>query len=836
MSSSNTLHSFLSKLRKKMRALKTTSPEESDNASQSDVLFINGCDLPTLRRYRVSHQREQLELWNISTREVHYTAVCDSDAETASVFVVYRCPLTPEIEAFINHAHNLGKKVWFDVDDLVIDTSYTNELPVVKAMSEADRAIFNDGVLRTGKTLRLCDGAIATTDRLAAELNKYVPYVFINRNVASEEMLGISKIVIEADDHRSDSKTVLGYFSGSMTHNADFEQIIPVLSDVFDRHSNVCLKVVGDLALPEGLEKYDDRIIRAEKVDWRELPRLIRSVDINLAPIESTLFNEAKSENKWTEASLVGVPTIASNYGAFAAAISNGETGILCSSHSEWLAAIEDLVEHKEERLRIGLRAKNYAERYYTTATSGYKLAEQLMGIPCDLDHICPVAESAKEIWISSYLNSRGFDLKTTAVNVTSPWKTRAYSQAENEAKLVKSRGKNLLILVYERNCGDDATFRYFGANLEEHLATSNKWGATHVFVDELAQARDLLGLASAIMLIRCRIRPELLNLAKFAKEASIPMGYFIDDNALGARKAPRIIQAMATDQNSKFERDFWTGTCTRFQLASELCDAIVVPNQFFASQVANETKKPVCVIQSSLNADQVEIALDILKERQEPLDSRFLIGYFSGTSSHQEDFELIQDSIISFLKEHPDAALVLGGRFNLGPELYDLLKSGSLIPLPVVDYITLQYLQASVDVVLAPLVIDNFTNCKSGLKVFEAGLMGTPACASNSFAYAEAIDNGASGYVCTTREEWVNALKELYVSKLTRATMSQQAREIALDRYYGVRVRNCTELLCEKLSKTPISPIAVSIEESLANHSGINWDDPFSANPSYAS
>lgn len=836
MLSANTLHGFLSKLRKKVRALKTTKLTECSDLPQSDVLFINGCDLPTLRRYRVSHQREQLELWNISTREVHYTAVRKSDAETASVFVVYRCPLTPEVEAFVNRAHELGKKVWFDVDDLVIDTSYTNELPVVRAMNEADKAIFNDGVMRTGQTLRLCDGAIATTDRLAIELRKYVPQVFINRNVASEEMLDFSRIAIEADDRHDDLNTVLGYFSGSMTHNADFAKIIPALADVFNRHQNVYLKVVGDLTLPKGLEKFGNRIIQAEKVDWHDLPRLIKSVDINLAPLESTLFNEAKSENKWTEASLVGVPTIASNYGAFAEMISSGETGILCSNHDEWLIAIEDLVEHRDKRLQIGLKAKSHVERYCTTATTGYKLAEQLMGIPHNLDHICPTAESAKEIWVSSYLNSRGFDPKRSPSIVMDSWKTRAYSQAKSEAEFVKSQGKNLLVLVYERNCGDDATFRYFGANLEEHLAPSDKWGATHVFVDELAQARDVLGLASEIMLIRCRIRPELLDLARLAREASIPMGYFIDDNALGPRKAPRIIKAMATDQNNKFERDFWTGVCTRFQLACELCDAVVVPNQFFASQVANETKKPVYVVQSSLNTGQVETALDILKERHELVDDRFLIGYFSGTSSHQEDFELIQESVISFLKEHPDSALVLGGHFALSADLYDLLKAGSLIPLPAVDYITLQYLQASVDLVLAPLVIDDFTNCKSGLKVFEAGLVGTPACASNSFAYAEAIDDGSSGYTCETREEWANALEELYGNKLVRATMSQHARAIALDRYYGVKVLNCSELLCEKLSKASITEIAPSIEESLDAHSGIDWDNPFSANPSYAS
>jgi len=38
----------------------------------------------------------------------------------------------------------------------------------------------------TQKTMKMCDCAITTTQRLAEELRKYVPLVYINRNVASE--------------------------------------------------------------------------------------------------------------------------------------------------------------------------------------------------------------------------------------------------------------------------------------------------------------------------------------------------------------------------------------------------------------------------------------------------------------------------------------------------------------------------------------------------------------------------------------------------------------------------------------------------------------------------
>lgn len=802
---------------------------------QVQVLSINGCDLPTLRRYRVSHQREQLELHGVSTEEVHYTKVTDEHAKQADAFIIYRCPITDEVESFIGKAHKLGKKVWFDVDDLVIDTKYTNELPMVIAMDAADRALFNDGVERNGRTLRLCDGAIATTERLATELAKYVSNVLINRNVASLEMSRYSKAAIHEAEGRSSSKIILGYFSGSMTHNKDFAEVVPALAYIFGHYPNVYLKVVGDLNLPPELGEYSDRLLRAEKVDWRDLPSLIASVDINLAPLENTLFNEAKSENKWTEAALVEVPTIASNFGAFSHSIRAGETGLLCSNTDEWIQALTLFVTDESARRRVGLAARLDVEQRYITATSGFGLVELLTGAPRDLDHICPSSVLAKKLVVDNYLRNRGYEASAAVLKQTSSWKTRDLSKAVETGRQLRDSNKKLLLLIYERESGDDATFRYFGLNLEERLSSSKQWGATHLFVDELAVSKDLIREASAIMLIRCRIRPELIELAKEAKLSKTPLAYFIDDNAIGAERAPRIIKAMATDPNNQFERDFWTGVCNRFKLASDLCDAFVVPNGFFASLIKEEGKKPVYILQSSLNDAQVATARAISEGRTAGIDDRFLIGYFSGTSSHQEDFQQVEKALVTFLKNHPDSALVLGGHYSLDNELYELYKQGSLIPLPAVDYITLQYLQASVDIVLAPLVIDDFTNCKSALKVFEAGLVGTPACASNSFSYAEAIENGKSGCICTTQAEWQAAFEELHDNKELLVSMSREAKERALGRYYGdVVLRNC-EILCKKLETTTITPLSSSIEEKVIERPQVNWDDPFTVNPSFA-
>ena len=197
-----------------------------------DVLFINGCDesVPHPARYRVTHQREQLAANNISTGEVYYVNLQLDQVRYYRTFVFFRCPYTDMIGEFIKLAKKLNKRVLFDIDDLVVDTKYTDTIKYLDSMSKEERALYDDGVMRMGRTLKLCDAAITTTERLAEELGHYVPEVFINRNTASEEMCALSKEALK-NKTRKDDHVGIGYFSGSLTHNDDFELVLPALSN-----------------------------------------------------------------------------------------------------------------------------------------------------------------------------------------------------------------------------------------------------------------------------------------------------------------------------------------------------------------------------------------------------------------------------------------------------------------------------------------------------------------------------------------------------------------------------------------------------------------------------
>lgn len=349
----------------------TKNGMKSEKQQCKDILFINGCTLPHPSRYRVSHQREQLESNGLYTDEIFYESLNLEKEKYYRAFVFFRCPITDTVKEFIERAKKNNKVVFYDIDDLVFDKEYTKTIKYLKSLPKEELDLYYDGVKRMGDTLKLCDYATTTTKALGDELKKYVKEVYINKNVASEKMLELSIEAVK-EVTKEDDKIILGYFSGSITHNPDFELIMPSVKKIMDNYPNVYLKIVGILDLPETLKEYKDRILTEPFKDWMELPKTIRNIDINLAPIEDTLFNRAKSENKWTEAALVKIPTIASDVGEFKV-IKNNVDGILVKNNDkDWYDALEKLVTNKELRNEIGNNAFERVKENYVSTYSGY--------------------------------------------------------------------------------------------------------------------------------------------------------------------------------------------------------------------------------------------------------------------------------------------------------------------------------------------------------------------------------------------------------------------------------------------------------------------------------
>ncbi|GCF93926.1 glycosyl transferase [Enterococcus florum] len=347
---------------------------------RQDILIIDGVEnqIPQCTRYRALNKAEQLRSFGYNVRVINSSAFRLSDAEFAHLVIIYRCGYSDQLAELCRLAKQFKKTVLYDIDDLVIDTKYTDLLEYTQKLSKSEKANYDANVMGYGRMLKLCDGVITSTTKLKEELGNYQDLVLLNRNIVSQELISISRKHMKDYTQKSE-KIKIGYFSGSITHNENFELVKPDLIKLMAEYPQIELHLVGHLLLPKDLMTFKSQIVTHDYVEWHELPALISEVDINIAPLTKSIFNEAKSEIKWLEATLVKVPTIASNIGAFSEMILEQQTGVLAKD-GEWLEKLKKLIDSKSKRQYIAENAYQFVLKNCTTDQKNDELVGYING------------------------------------------------------------------------------------------------------------------------------------------------------------------------------------------------------------------------------------------------------------------------------------------------------------------------------------------------------------------------------------------------------------------------------------------------------------------------
>jgi len=338
--------------------------------------FISGCPAASYI-YRCHHQAEMLRLAGCEV-EIYMTCTFPYDQlidKKYPIVVAHRIARTDEFENFVVQAHALGMKIIYELDDLIFDVDRLHQVDLYNNFDTEEKKIFVDQVKRNRQAIELCDGVVVSTNRLEEEIKIHFPGlpVIISRNRISQKMEE-EAIQARLREIPKDKFIRIAYFSGTKSHQKDFAECVDGLYNILQEFPDVRLMIVGYLDIPKSLDEFSDRIEKLPFVDPRELPYLYRKVDINLAPLESKNdFTECKSELKYFEAGLLGVPTVASSTSGFQLAIKNGFNGHLCSSTREWTDTLRELVTNPELRNRIGQRALEDVNSRYLTRVAAYE-------------------------------------------------------------------------------------------------------------------------------------------------------------------------------------------------------------------------------------------------------------------------------------------------------------------------------------------------------------------------------------------------------------------------------------------------------------------------------
>jgi glycosyltransferase involved in cell wall biosynthesis len=324
------------------------------------VLFASGRPGAT-RRYRCDHRAEQLRRGGASVDVAPFDEVdVAAAAGRYRCVVLHRVLYDSRVRELIERAGDTGTLVVYDADDLIFDPDVADLLP--------PSAVQKDGVGRQRATLAEAHAATVTTQPLAERARRFNGTTTVWPNVVSGEMVAAADAV--ASKRRRGDEVVVGYLSGTATHDRDFLEAADGVAAVLERNAGTRLRVIGKLTLPPRLARFG-RVEHLPLVAWTELPSKIAELDISLAPLErGNPFAESKSALKFLEAALVGVPTVASPSPDFLRVIEPGRNGLIADGSAEWEAALSRLCESPKTRRALGEAAFRDVRSGHTAAAT----------------------------------------------------------------------------------------------------------------------------------------------------------------------------------------------------------------------------------------------------------------------------------------------------------------------------------------------------------------------------------------------------------------------------------------------------------------------------------
>ncbi len=148
------------------------------------------------------------------------------------------------------------------------------------------------------------------------------------------------------------------------------------------------LRIVGELRLPEDFATVAAQVETLPPVPYARYMALLAESTIAIAPLENTLFNDAKSNIKFLEAAILGVPAVCSPRAHFTDVIEHGANGLLAEGEDAWFAALASLADDAGLRTRLGAAARQTAlDRYAPEAVAARQVAPLLQAAPDKRPH-----------------------------------------------------------------------------------------------------------------------------------------------------------------------------------------------------------------------------------------------------------------------------------------------------------------------------------------------------------------------------------------------------------------------------------------------------------------
>ena len=254
------------------------------------------------------------------------------------------------------------------------------------------------------------DAVTVTTPRLQAFMeNLGHSAVYLLPNYLDDALWALQPPVV-----RDDGVVRVGYMGGD-SHAPDIQMILPALQKMLQAYPSKVQLTFWGLKPPEALLSHPD-------VAWEPLsvPDYVQfadnfsqqDLDIFLAPLAESRFNQAKSPVKFLECTAIGGAGICSDIVPYQQVVEHGKTGYLADTVDAWFEHLKTLIENPRRRVQMVQQAQENIQRnwllsaHYQEWTETYqRIIEQYR--PRDTVDLYKAAEAIQTQWTAFYQMER---------------------------------------------------------------------------------------------------------------------------------------------------------------------------------------------------------------------------------------------------------------------------------------------------------------------------------------------------------------------------------------------------------------------------------------------
>jgi glycosyltransferase involved in cell wall biosynthesis len=320
---------------------------------------------------------------------------------------------------------------------------------------------------------------------------------------------------------------------------------------------------------------------------------------------------------------------------------------------------------------------------------------------------------------------------------------------------------------------------------LLKHLDLEGEYAS----ITDLIRVMNLMQTCGMVIFYRVPDTPLLQEMLMFCRRLGLRVAYDIDDPIFdhevyaSYRGLASLPETIAKDlvKSSRYYLD----AIRRFETVFVSTPDLKALIQQHCPEI------DVTVVRNAVDDLMLHAARSVRLRRRPADHDAAVLGLASGSQSCEADYAVALPAVEAALDAFPEVVLRVIGHWSadlIREDLHDRVEHVSAS-----SYRQYVHHLSALDVMLIPLHADRFNLCKSAIRYYEASALGIPTIASRTGDFCNVVENGRTGLLVGSPQEWEAALRELIDHPGRRREMGEAARE-ALAAYRTERIAQTIE------------------------------------------